>query len=133
MYVDIAMLSPSHSPSYKIPLHGASRTSAGLFRGKALGNILQHADSDDPFLEPPVQSAQGTVHLYLSHPLTVDPEVTPPDMTITHEVTYGLKPVLEGISRRQSPIRGMSIVIVERLNLLLIACFCFYRPTYSSS
>jgi hypothetical protein len=47
-WLDVVMISPTRG--HPIALQGASRTTGGIFRGKALGNHLNHADfeHDDP-------------------------------------------------------------------------------------
>ena len=98
--------SPSVSP-VGLDFQGASRSTGGVFRGRALGNNPNWADSQSKnlsvFSEHFRASAKptGKVLLYTSR----DKEAHPA-MMITHETVSQLPPILEKLSRRFSPIRS---------------------------
>lgn len=94
------MASPGNSPAHT--LQGASRTTGGLLRGHALGNTANLADFHDiePISFMPVQPAPGRVRVYQSR------DATKPAMTLRHEVTSTLHPVLSTLAGRYSPVRS---------------------------
>ena len=94
------MASPPTSPS-RVLLQGASRTTGGVLRGRALGNVFNYADDDKVVDKVP---RKGKVHVYMSQR---DPTVNKPDMTLTAEVTPMLNPVLKSLARSYSPLRSM--------------------------
>ena len=99
LVLDVHMVSPPVSPP-RIALQGASRMTGGVLRGRAYGNIFNHADGEDEIrLEP----RKGKVLVY--H-LPRDPTIHKPDMSITSEVTSQLKPVLTTLARKYSPVRS---------------------------
>ena len=81
-------------------LQGASRTTGGVLRGLALGNVFNHADGEDKVYVGP---RKGKVLVYHS---PKDPMNHKPDMSITSEVTPQLKPVLKSLARKYSPVRS---------------------------
>lgn len=85
------MISPPTSPS-RFDLGGASRVSGGVFRGRAYGNVFNHADAETNFS---LESRMGKVHIYKSH---VDPTLAKPEMVLKHKVTPKLKPILTALS-----------------------------------
>jgi hypothetical protein len=93
------MVTPTHSPSQ---LQGASRTTGGILRGRADGNVFNWADGPDfpPVKEVPVG---GKVHVYTSH---VNPMTETPQMSLTHEVTSSLTSILSNLAELFSPIRS---------------------------
>src|SRR6266567_1233666 len=103
---DISMQSPTNSPP---KLHGASRTSGGLFRGQATGNALNAADFSDSNNNESIGPVRGQINIYLSRD---DPARLSPDSLTTYarfSYDYAAKtpiaPVLERVARRYSPVR----------------------------
>ena len=92
--LDVGMASPPISPQ------GASRMTGGILRGRAHGNVFNHADGGD---EIHVGPRKGKVFVYQS---PRDPMAHKPDMSITSEVTPQLKPILKSLARRFSPVRS---------------------------
>jgi hypothetical protein len=92
------MDSPPSSPSNN--LHGASRTIGGIFRGQAHGNVFNFADGLDSIMDVPSAPLIGKVHLFLNK------SDVKPTMSIKHEVTSQLAPVLHKIAGRYSPVRS---------------------------
>jgi hypothetical protein len=99
LVIDVHMVSPPVSPPRDI-LQGASRTTGGVLRGRALGNVFNHADDKDNIYVGP---RKGKVLVYQS---PKDPMDHKPDMSITLEVAPRLKPVLKSIARKYSPVRS---------------------------
>src|SRR6266700_3519500 len=103
---DISTQSPTNSPP---KLHGASRTSGGLFRGQATGNALNAADFSDSNNNESIGPVRGQINIYLSQD---DPARLSPDSLTTYacfSYDYAAKtpiaPVLERVARRYSPVR----------------------------
>lgn len=88
------MASPPSSPEN---LQGASRTTGGVFRGRALGNVFNHADAFGSMANEHMDR-KGTVQVYASH------TDLKPLMTMKHKVTTTLGPILHSLSRRYSPV-----------------------------
>jgi hypothetical protein len=99
--LDIRMKSPPASPP-RFELGGASRVTGGIFRGRAYGNVFNHAA--EMMFES--EARIGKIHVYTTH---VDPTVTKPDMVLKHKVTSKLKPILKTLARQYSPVRSKSI------------------------
>ncbi|KAG6912827.1 hypothetical protein DXG01_011734, partial [Tephrocybe rancida] len=102
---NVHMMSPSLSPS--CDLQGASRTTGGIFRGRAHGNVFNHADMDD-FIGSDVIPTKGEVHLYTSHgdPQQTDPSKVKPTMFVKHDLSsLTLGPVLNKLGSCFSPIK----------------------------
>jgi hypothetical protein len=97
--LDVAMYSPPTSPS-RFELGGASRVSGGVLRGRAYGNVYNHADAETNF---GLESRMGKVHIYTSR---VDPTLAKPEMVLKAKVTPKLKPILKTLSRGYSPVRS---------------------------
>ena len=92
--------SPSRSVSpVGQDFQGASH-STGVFRGRALGNNPNWADSQPKNLSA-FAKPTGKILLYTSR----DKEAHPA-MMITHETVSTLTPILEKMSRKFSPIRS---------------------------
>ena len=90
---------PSH-----FELQGASRTTGGIFRGRAHGNNLNQADfADEEDSSIPIV---GKVYLYIT---SQDPSQWILEkmnrQVIKHAVTNSLVGVLEEIGDRHSPVR----------------------------
>ena len=95
--LDVCMKSPPASPPC-FDLGGASRVTGGILRGRAYGNVYNHADAEMMFdLEP----RMGKVQVYTT---CVDPTLTKPDMVLKHKVTPKLKPILKALARGYSPV-----------------------------
>ncbi|KAF8869481.1 hypothetical protein BD779DRAFT_1457330 [Infundibulicybe gibba] len=72
-------------------LQGASKATGGVLRGQALGNTPNMADLSG------VESApQGKVFVYVSevNPAVVDPNFVDISMSVQHQVTNHIAPVL---------------------------------------
>ena len=102
--LDVRMNSPPASPP-RFDLGGASRVTGGILRGRAYGNVYNHADTEMMFdLEP----RMGKVQVYTTR---VDPTLTKPDMVLKHKVTPKLKPILKALARGYSPVRCKLFII----------------------
>jgi hypothetical protein len=71
-------------------------------RGHAQGNFFSFADGFDnmPSQSTPVT---GKVHIYFSD---VDPTTSRPNLSLTHEITHDLAPVLTTLGGLFSPVRS---------------------------
>jgi hypothetical protein len=96
------MCSPPNSPSSG--LQGASRTVGGFSRGHAQGNIFNFADASDLLPHQPLKANRGKVLLYTT---MGDPETTKPVMSLKHEVSSTIGPILAKLAKRYSPIDSM--------------------------
>lgn len=96
------MASPPHSP----PAYGSSRTTGGVFRGRALGNTFNFADADDMDLRHDDQLLGPIMGKVLCFHSPVDPTVTKPDLFFNMEVVPNLGPVLQKFGRLHSPVRS---------------------------
>ncbi|KAG6903859.1 hypothetical protein DXG01_014302, partial [Tephrocybe rancida] len=106
------MASPPNSSGQ---LQGASRTTGGVFRGHAQGNIFNHGDaqeSEAPMLGP----VKGKVHFYRSNadPATVQPSLIVPSMTFKQDVISNLAPILIKTAKVYSPIKNDSWIAKGR-------------------
>ena len=97
-----------HSPDDK--LQGASRTSGGILRGRAQGNVFNLADvkyvlEQGHGLE---MGSRGRVYIYSSslNPTTLDPEEMKPMTTVKVMTSQTIAPLLKQVTRRYSPIRS---------------------------
>lgn len=87
-----------------IHAHGASWTTGGILRGRAQGNIFNHADGiDDIYVAP----SKGRVYIYQS---PQDPRIKKGETSIMSEVTPQLKPILKTLARRFSPVSSKSFL-----------------------
>ena len=93
------MNSPPASPP-RFELGGASRVTGGILRGRAYGNVYNHADAETMF---DLETRMGKVHVYMAR---VDPTSAKPDMVLKHKVTPKLKPILKALARGYSPVRS---------------------------
>lgn len=94
-FTEIQMKSPSISP-----LQGASRTTGGIFRGRALGNVFNFADADVEDKEGPVM---GKVRIYTEH---VIPTQVSPFTSVTVKVTRQLGLILKKVATRYRSMSG---------------------------
>jgi hypothetical protein len=73
----------------------------GILCGRAHGNVFNFADATTTIEDQgPVM---GKVHIYREHE---DPNKSKPYMTMKHEVTTKLAPVLEGLASDYSPFKS---------------------------
>jgi hypothetical protein len=93
-------LQRSMSPT--LELHGASRVTGGVLRGRAHGNVFNHADADG-VMGFNMGPRMGKVQIFMTR---VDPTITKPDMVLKHKVTPKLNPILKSLARGYSPIRS---------------------------
>jgi len=96
------MWSPPGSPSYG--LQGASRITGGFARGHAQGNVFNFADGPDLFCDQLVRPKMGKVLLYTS---MGDPETLKPVMSLKHDVSVMLGPILTKLAKRYTGIDSM--------------------------
>ena len=98
------MHSPDNSPKR---LQGASRTSGGILRGRAQGNLLNLADMTHAGPGHRMAS-RGRVFVYSSplNPTTLDPETMKPMASVKVTTTETLAPMLQQVTRRFSPVRS---------------------------
>jgi len=98
-----------------LPLMGSSRTSGGLFRGHARGNIPKHADLStvNNDLKVPVR---GEVHLYLTdqYPRYINFELLKgeSDLVVMVNVTNSMAPILDMVVHKFSVIRRVYYLFV---------------------
>ena len=98
--LDVRMKSPPASPP-RFELGGASRVTGGIFRGRAYGNVYNHADVGKMFDS---ETRMGKIHVYTTR---IDPTLAKQDMVLKHKVTPKLKPILKVLARGYSPVRSM--------------------------
>ena len=108
------MLSPPNSPS---GLQGASRTVGGFARGRAQGNIFNFADAPDLCPDQPLMSNKGKVLLYTT---MGDPETIRPVMSLKHDVSPTIGPVLAKLGKRYTPIDSMLFLLSLIHGIMLI-------------
>lgn len=115
--LDIHMQSPPVTPSRKheqpdsslaVDLQGASRTTGGILRGCAQGNVFNNADAE-LVSDYGIERRIGRVQVYTAY---ADPTMVKPDMELKHEVTPKLTKVLKVLSRKYSPIQSMALVYI---------------------
>jgi len=92
------MASPLHSPPR---LHGASHTTGGILRGQALGNIFNFGDGMN--VDHQNSKVVGTVHIYTMHGNSKELK---PYMTLKHEVTNCIVPILKKLRNSYSPVKS---------------------------
>ena len=97
-----------HSPPVSPPKYGSSRTSGGLFRGRAVGNSLNAADYSNRDNSDYIGPVPGHILLYLSQddPASVVPESLIPYARLSYDYSpkTPITPVLEKIARKYSPV-----------------------------
>ncbi|KAF8233142.1 hypothetical protein L208DRAFT_1218326, partial [Tricholoma matsutake] len=81
-------------------LQGASRTTGGVIRGRAYGNVFNLADSHDLETDA-AASVMGKVYLYDS---CVDPATTKPKSAFKLKVMTSLGVVLSKLAEKDSPV-----------------------------
>jgi len=95
----------SPPPLNQLELQGASRTTGGIFQGRAYGNnpnIADLADEDNNLI--PIM---GKIYLYITgdDPATWDLLTMKRSLVIKHFVTSSLATILQEIGDRHSPVR----------------------------
>ena len=112
IYIDIVMHSPPISP----PKYGASRTTGGVFRGRAVGNILNAADYSGHDKQDYIGPVPGQILLYVSQ---ADPAgLVPESLEAYARLPYDyspktpIAPVLEKIAQKYSPVRSMHLSFI---------------------
>jgi hypothetical protein len=106
------MTSPPTSPSRN--LQGASRTTGGFSRGRAMGNALNHADASDIQMDLDLAlSIPAKIYLYESFTDSsqVDPAKVKPHRIIKTDVSNTFAPVLTKLARKYSPVRSMLFIL----------------------
>jgi hypothetical protein len=95
------------SPVDEQNLHGASRITGGVFRGRAYGNTFNFADGGDvmDMDNDAHHKADGKVLLYTSQDKNARPT-----MTITHHTSSELPSILQELAYKFSPIRSKLII-----------------------
>jgi hypothetical protein len=111
--LDVRMKSPPASPP-RIESGGASRVTGGILRGRAYGNVYNHADVGMMFDS---ETRMGKIHVYTTR---VDPTLAKPYMVLKHKVTPKLKPILKALARGYSPVRSMLLIIFW----IIFSIFC---------
>jgi len=94
-FLDVHMTSPPTSPSRN--LQGASRTTGGFSRGRAMGNTFNYADASDIQMDLDLAlSIPAKVYLYesLNNSSQVDPTKVKPHRILKIDVSNTLAPVL---------------------------------------
>ena len=91
-----------------LPSEGASRTTGGILRGKAAGNVFSHVDALD--LLNDTVSSWGTVKLYKV--LGSNPARDEPQFTMKSKVGPSLVPILKKLARSYSPLSSKTILLV---------------------
>ncbi len=94
---------PSGPTSPVLDLAGSSRTTGGLLRGRAYGNVYNHADDDGLTNFKTMGPRTGSVQVYMKH---VDPTIVKPHMVLKHEVSSNLRPILKSLARGYFPVRS---------------------------
>jgi hypothetical protein len=118
---DVQMTSPVYSPS--LGLQGASRITGGIFRGRAEGNVFNFADA--PHIPPPPEEYQPSMGKVLVYVCSDDPNIpkpnpstTKPTMSLSHQVTETIAPILVKLERKYSATQS-TIVFPLPLKVLL--------------
>ena len=99
------------------PLMGSSRISGGFIRGRAQGNVPNHADFATTSLDlanPVLVEVKGEVFLYLTdlYPRDVKFDVLKgeSDLVVMVKVVETMAPILERVARKCSIIKGSCIL-----------------------
>jgi hypothetical protein len=88
--------------------NGASRTTGGIFRGKAVGNALDMADFNMELESVPALTDTGKVLLFTSHEKDAEP------MSMKFRANEPLSSVLSGLGKLYSPIKHRNSHIYVR-------------------
>jgi len=89
-------------------LYGSSRTTGGIIRGRAFGNMLNAADIND-HIEETHFPVPGRVLVYSSpeDPANLNIGMMKPTLFVKHDVTPSIQPILSKVGGRYSPIRSI--------------------------
>ena len=85
-----------------VPLEGSSRTTGGISRGKALGNVFNLADASDLTLNTP---EKGIVKVH--EVLVENPDECGPKMVLRLGVCHTLGPVLDKLGKQLPYVKGI--------------------------
>lgn len=96
------------SPSPVHALQGASRMTGGILRGRAHGNVFNHADGEDETYTAP---RKGRVFVHQS-PRDPKNKNSKAETSIMSEVTPQLKPALKALARRLSIVSSKSYFLI---------------------
>ena len=110
-----------------IPAEGSSRSTGGLLRGKAIGNVVNFANMQDIAAAEPIDtSVKGTVKVYTSdiEPSELDFANMKPITKVTIKINTNLGPVLAEVANRYPAIKSKSIFIMFELSLSLFLRKC---------
>ena len=88
------------------PAQGSSRTTGGVLRGRAMGNVFNFPDAPDILEDTPVP-AKGTLRLYSD--LAHQPSIHKPILTMKTDAKPTLGPILQKLARSYSPVRSMCL------------------------
>jgi hypothetical protein len=106
-------------------LQGASCITGGTFRGHAHGNVFNFADEPDTFCgEGEIRPKMGKVLLYTA---LGDPETTKPTMSLKHNISPTLAPILTKLALQYTKIDGMFFLLISLICLKEISsiqCMC---------
>jgi hypothetical protein len=106
--LDVQMHSPPNSPTHD--LRGASRITGGFARGHALGNVYNFADDPDIFFDQHIKSKTGKVLVYTT---MGNPDDIKPIMSLKHEVSATIGPVLAKLAHRYTQIDSMFYLFIQ--------------------
>lgn len=113
-------------------LQGASRTSGGISRGRAQGNVFNFADAMD--VRPYHRMApRGRVYVYTSplNPTSLNPDLMNPMASVKVTTSQTIAPILQQVTRKFSPV-------CSKYSLDNMLKYCFHlcgreQPTYLCS
>lgn len=89
------------------PLHGASRTTGGVFRGRAQGNVLNIADAEKHTED--IGPLVGNVKVYR---VGDDPQAGKAQTVFKAAVSKDIAPILRELSELYSPIKSESLLLM---------------------
>ena len=100
------------APTATPPPEGSSRTTGGVLRGRATGNVFNLPDACD-LLGDTLIPAKGTLKLYsdLSH----QPSTHKPALTMKTDAKPTLGPILQKLARSYSPVRSKHLCMPSLL------------------
>ena len=108
------------SPKKSIPAYGSSRSTGGVFHGRAQGNTFNMADANDVWNDinsyDNKPAEKGKIYIYISdlNPPEVDTD-QPSFMVTVHDVNkcQTVQEVVERSSRDYSPIRRKVFIFIN--------------------
>ena len=113
-----------HSPPVSPPKYGASRTTGGVFRGRAVGNVLNAADYSSHDKQDYIGPVPGQILLYVSQddPAGLAPELLTAYARLPYDYApkTPIAPVLEKIARKYSPVQSMHFKFYFQFNCLKV-------------